>query len=43
VWGGLAWEVLSYLFGMHEITAMRDTKDVLQTLEAMGTFPLKGC
>lgn len=35
------WEVLGYLFGVHETTAMRDTKDVLQTLEAMGTFPLE--
>lgn len=35
------WEVLGYFFGVHETTAMRDTKDVLQTLEAMGTFPLE--
>lgn len=35
------WEVLGYLFDVHETTAMRDAKDVLQTLEAMGTFPLE--
>ncbi len=35
------WEVLGYLFGVHETTAMRDAKDVLQTLEALGTFPLE--
>jgi hypothetical protein len=35
------WEVLGYFFGLDEANARKGSKDVLQTLAEMGTFPLE--
>jgi hypothetical protein len=35
------WEVLGYFFGLDESNARKGSKDVLKTLEAMGSFPLE--
>ena len=35
------WEVLAYLFGLDERSARRSTRDVLQVLECVATFPLE--
>jgi hypothetical protein len=35
------WEVLGYLFGVDERTARRSTRDVLEVLQGLATFPLE--